>query len=172
MHSSCYFDDQIVSLQPTLNALSSAALYGKGIFTTIAIHNGKPVLWEKHWTRLDDNAARLKIDLAGLTEQSTLSALTHVVEANNVEDGRTRITIFDRSSSSIWPFPSKGGPSLLITSSENRPRPKQLRLTFSPYPINSSSPLSGIKSWRSAASTRSIRNFWTPPLRRRLHTPM
>jgi branched-subunit amino acid aminotransferase/4-amino-4-deoxychorismate lyase len=31
---------------------SNAFLYGKGVFTTVAIFGGKPFLWEKHWRRL------------------------------------------------------------------------------------------------------------------------
>ena len=46
-----------------MNERSAFLLYGKGIFTTIAISQGKPLLWEKHWRRLMDNASKLAIDL-------------------------------------------------------------------------------------------------------------
>ena len=32
--------------------VSSAMLYGRGVFTTVAIYNGKPFLWPEHWQRL------------------------------------------------------------------------------------------------------------------------
>ena len=36
-------------------------LYGSGVFTTIRIINGEPWLWEKHWRRLMNDAAKIGI---------------------------------------------------------------------------------------------------------------
>ena len=39
MHKACYFDGEIRNPAVEIDAVSSAALYGKGIFTTIAIYD-------------------------------------------------------------------------------------------------------------------------------------
>lgn len=141
------FNSKIISAgRAEIPAASFAGLYGKGIFTTIAICDGQPFLWEKHLRRLANNAAKIGLDLSGHTEDSTRNALNEIIEKNGLADGRARITFFDESASSIWPFKSDRKTSLLITIGEFRPVPDNLRLTASPYVINSSSPLAGVKS--------------------------
>ncbi|MGQ0540273.1 MAG: aminotransferase class IV [Blastocatellia bacterium] len=129
-----------------VSPISASALYGKGIFTTIAIYNGKPFLWEKHWRRLSGSAAKIGIDVSEYGEQRVASALADLIEKNGLNNGRARITFFDESPGSIWGFDSGQKTSLLITTADFRPLPEHFKLTISPYRINTSSPLAGIKS--------------------------
>ena len=125
---------------------SSALLYGKGVFTTIAIRDGIPFLWEKHWRRLIENARKLEITVGGFSEDFVKSSLAGLIVENEKTDGRARITFLDTSSSNIWPTETTSKTSLLIMTGELRPVPENFRLTVSPYPINSLSPLAGVKS--------------------------
>src|SRR5258708_36002378 len=119
MHTLTFLDCRIVSsADASILALSSASLYGQGVFTTIAIYSGKAFLWDKHWRRLESNADKLKIDLAEFSETITKAALTEIIKKNNFTDGRTRITFFDESPSAIWPFETDRTTSLLITTGE------------------------------------------------------
>jgi branched-subunit amino acid aminotransferase/4-amino-4-deoxychorismate lyase len=127
-------------------ALSSAALYGKGIFTTIAIYDGKPFLWEKHWRRLCNNAKEIGIDLSDCSEVVTLDALDELTAANKVDDGRARFTFFDESPSEIWPFDGEQKTSLLITTVERRAISSNFKIEVSLKRIHSSSKLHSIKS--------------------------
>lgn len=127
-------------------AASSTALFGRGIFTTIAICGGQPFLWDKHWRRLTHNAAKIGIDLSDHTENSTRKALSEIIEKNGVGDGRARITFFDERPSSIWPSESDKKTSLHIMTGDRRPVSGNFRLTISPYPVNSRSPLADVKS--------------------------
>ena len=71
MHKFISFNRQILPAeQDLISPISSAALYGKGIFTTLAIYNAKPFLWEKHWRRLLTHSAKLNIDLTNFDEES------------------------------------------------------------------------------------------------------
>lgn len=147
MHEYAFFNGQVLSVpSATIPAVSSAALYGKGIFTAIAIYDGEPFLWEKHWRRLTDNAAKIVIDLSEHSEETTRKALDELIEKNGVTNWRARITFFDESASSIWPFETKRKTSLLILTADLRPVPENFRLTVSPFPVNSQSPLAGVKS--------------------------
>jgi branched-chain amino acid aminotransferase len=147
MHELSWFNNSIARAgEISTPLMSSATLYGKGNFTTIAIYEDAPFLWDKHWRRLTENAARLGIDLSEYTEEKTRSALADLIEKNRVTNGRARITFFDESGGPIWSSSDAKKTSLLITTADFRPLPKHFRLTFSPYRINTTSPLAGAKS--------------------------
>ena len=147
MHKFISFNRQILPAeQDLISPTSSAALYGKGIFTTLAIYNAKPFLWEKHWRRLLTHSAKLNIDLTNFDEESVKSALSQIILQNRIETGRARVTFFDESSSAIWNFETKNKTTLLITTADRRETESEARLTVSPFPVNSKSPLANIKS--------------------------
>ena len=147
MHEFVSFNHQIISATNAfLSAVSSSALYGKGIFTTLAIYDGKPFLWEKHWQRLNANAKKLGIDLSEFSEETVIKSLSAIIEKNNVNRARARLTFFDESANSIWQIESKRHTSLLITTADLRPTLESLSLTVSPFRVNSTSPLAGVKS--------------------------
>ena len=147
MHEFICFNGKIKCAEDaSLAVVSTAALYGKGVFTTVAIRGGKPFLWEKHWHRLTKNAAKLRIDLSKIAEKSLRKSLFELLEKNECANGRARITVFDESASRIWNFSGENKQSFLITTADLRETQKDLRLSVSPYLINSTSPLAGIKS--------------------------
>jgi len=126
--------------------IANSTLYGKGIFTTIAIYNGEPFLWEKHWRRLNDSALRVRINLDEFPEDLINKSLTDELSKNKITNGRARITFFDETESAIWSDETKQRTSLSIITGAMRTVPENFRLTLSPYTINSRSPLADIKS--------------------------
>jgi branched-chain amino acid aminotransferase len=147
MHELSWFNNSIARAgEISVPLISSATLYGKGIFTTIAIYENAPFLWDKHWRRLTENAARLGIHLSEYTEEKTRNALADLIEKNRVTNGRARITFFDESSGPIWSSSNAKKTSLLITTADFRPVAEQFKLTVSPYRVNTTSPLAGVKS--------------------------
>jgi len=147
MHRLVSFDHKIIASDETsISALSSAALHGKGIFTTVSIYDGQAFLWKKHWRRLTANAEKLDLDISEFSETNIKRSLLEIIQANNCNEGRARITFFDESQSSIWPFETTRKTSLLITTGENRRHSDKIRVTVSPYTVNSRSPLASVKS--------------------------
>ena len=147
MHELVFFNRQILSASDAmLSAISSAAFYGKGVFTTIAIKNKEPFLWEKHWCRLNDNAGKIGVDLSEFSKEKVKNALAELIEKNETENARARITFFDEGASGIWKFESNRKTGLLMTTADARETPEVLRLTVSPFLVNSTSPLAGVKS--------------------------
>jgi branched-subunit amino acid aminotransferase/4-amino-4-deoxychorismate lyase len=142
----CFNQNFIRAEESAISAVSSAALYGKGIFTTVAIYDGKPFLWEKHWRRLIDNAAKLQIDFSAYSEETVKNSLLQIIEKNDFSDGRARITFFDETPSKIWNFETVKQTRFLITTADLREVKTDLRVCVSPYLVNSTSPLAGIKS--------------------------
>jgi branched-chain amino acid aminotransferase len=125
---------------------SSAFLFGKGVFSTIAIINGAPFLWQKHWRRLRVNAAKLEIDIAEYEEAEIFEALTLEIERQKLKNGRARVTFLDESEIEVWSSCNVKKTSLSIITAERRPVPPEFSLTFSPFHINTASPLVGMKS--------------------------
>ncbi|MDQ3713694.1 MAG: aminotransferase class IV [Acidobacteriota bacterium] len=147
MHNFVDLNHQIIPAETAfLSAISSATLYGRGIFTTIAIYNSKPFLWEKHWRRLTENSQKIGIYLSEFSEVTVENQLTEIIVKNNFTRGRARLTFFDESQTSIWQTNSKLKTNLLIQTRDFRKINEILRLTISPFRVNSTSPLIGIKS--------------------------
>ena len=136
----------VITDEPSINALSAASLYGKGVFTTMAVKEGKPFLWAKHWKRLTDHAAKLSIDVSKHPERSTHSALLDLVSASELTSGRARLTFLDESIGPIWQGPGKRGTLLLMIVAEVRSKIDHLNLGSSSLVLHSRSPLAGIKS--------------------------
>jgi branched-subunit amino acid aminotransferase/4-amino-4-deoxychorismate lyase len=128
---------------------SSAMLYGRGVFTTLSIQGGNPFLWPKHWQRLVEHAEKLSIDVTAMTERSVGEAVRKVIAVNQVEKGLARVILLVRGGNETWINKSPNGRKtdlLIMTSDPQKVRREGLTLAVSPYRINTSSPLLGIKS--------------------------
>jgi branched-subunit amino acid aminotransferase/4-amino-4-deoxychorismate lyase len=129
--------------------VSSAMLYGRGVFTTLAIYNGKSFLWSKHWQRLTTHANKLDIDHSGCTEKGVGDALQKLIGVNQVKDGRARVILLARSGRDLWKTKMPGGKKtdlLIMTGDPPKAPPNGYSLAVSPFRTNTFSPLTGIKS--------------------------
>jgi|SRR5688572_11749505 len=129
--------------------VSSAMLYGRGVFTTVAIYNGAPFLWSQHWRRLSEHAGRLGVDCSGCGEEDVGAALEKLISVNRVRDGRARVILLARSGRDFWKTKIPGGKKtdLLIMTGEAQKVPQAgMSLAVSPYRFNTFSPLAGIRS--------------------------
>jgi branched-subunit amino acid aminotransferase/4-amino-4-deoxychorismate lyase len=129
--------------------VSSAMLYGRGVFTTVAIYNGNPFLWPNHWRRLADHAGKLNIDCSETNERNVGDALSKLIAVNQVKDGRARVILLARSGRDIWKTKKADArkTDLLILTGEAQKVPTTgLSLAVSRYRINTFSPLVGIRS--------------------------
>jgi len=129
--------------------VSSAMLYGRGVFTTVAVHHSKPFLWSEHWERLTNHAERLKISCDECTRESVETALQKLIAVNQVAHGRARVILLARPSTHVWqakpPGPRKTD-LLILTADAQKVPSAGVSIAVSPYRFNSFSPLAGIKS--------------------------
>lgn len=128
----------------TIPAASGAALYGRSLFTTIALRHGRLFLWPKHRRRLSVHAKALGITLAESLLDSIGVEIERLVSANDRADGRVRVTLFDRAAE-LWQDEQRSGIDVLIMSAPTRVVSAPLRLTVSPFRIHTSSPVAGLK---------------------------
>lgn len=127
-------------------ANGAAALYGKGVFTTVAIRSKRPLFWEKHWRRLTGDAAKVGVDISAYGEERVRAELERTLASESVADGRARITFHDERSGDIWPAEAAENTSMSILAGRRRRLPAKFSLTTSPYRVNTYSPLAGVKS--------------------------
>lgn len=144
MHSNVYANGRIVEKSDAPLAACAGVLYGKGVFTTVRIDGGRPLLFEKHLRRLQANAR--VVGLASIEDAAIEAGLEAVIAANSVVSGRARITLLDASLSDIWGGSGESVTELHIITGELRSVPGEFRLGVSPFAVNSASPLAGIKS--------------------------
>lgn len=129
--------------------VSSAMLYGRGVFTTVAIYDGKPFLWSNHWKRIEEDAKKLSIETDGADESNVGEALNKLIAVNQVTNGRARVILLARSGRDVWKTRTAGGrkSDLLILTGEPQKIPAAgLSLAVSPYRHNTLSPIAGVKS--------------------------
>jgi branched-subunit amino acid aminotransferase/4-amino-4-deoxychorismate lyase len=130
--------------------ISSAMLYGRGVFTTLAIFNSQPFLWPRHWNRLASHAKKLDIDYTGCTEKNVGDALQKLIAVNQVQEGRARVILLARHGrQDLWKTKATGGKKtdlVIMTGDLQTVSPTGLSLAVSPYRVNTFSPLAGIKS--------------------------
>ena len=130
--------------------VSPASLYGRGVFTTIAIYDHHPFLWNEHWARLMEHAARVGVDTGELDEETVRSLLLQLIEANRVDDGLARLTLFAASEHGIWKIEGiddeRKTDLLIMTTDAQVVSEDGLALTVSPYRANPLSPLASVKS--------------------------
>jgi len=150
VHPVIYLNKSMVeATKARVAPVSSAMLYGRGVFTTLAIYNSQPFLWSKHWQRLATHATKLDIDHTGCTEKNVGEALQKLIAVNQVKEGRARVILLARHGRDIWKTkaPSAKKTDLLIMTGDTQKIPQTgLSLAVSPYRANTVSPLTGIKS--------------------------
>lgn len=129
--------------------VSSAMLYGRGVFTTLAIYDSKPFLWSNHWQRLSTHAEKLDIDLSGCTAKSVGEALQKLINVNQVKQGRARVIFLSRTGRESWRTKVAGAKRtdlLIMTGDVHKVPSGGMSLAVSPYRINTASPTVGVKS--------------------------
>lgn len=152
MHSRIILNNQLLyAARARVQAVAPATLYGRGVFTTLALHDGHPFLWHEHWARLMSHADRARVDRSSLDEEETRALLSKLIEANDVREGRARITLLScAGQDGFWNLSGRRDESrtelLIMTGDAHAPSDEGLALTVSPYRINTLSPLAGIKS--------------------------
>src|SRR5215204_4399315 len=150
MHPVIYLNKTMVeATKARVAPVSSAMLYGRGVFTTLAIYNSQPFLWSRHWQRLTAHAKKLDIDYTGCTEKGVGDAVRKLIAFNQVKEGRARVIMLARSGRDIWRTRQAGTKKtdlLIMTGDSQKISQNGMSLAVSPYRVNTLSALSGIKS--------------------------
>ena len=97
---------------PVLSVGQAGLLSGWGVFTTMRVADGVLFAFERHWARIQRDAAAFHIPIPGDGEQ-VQRELLELVEANQAYNATLRLAIV-RNGPGMWADPSVGRPSDLI----------------------------------------------------------
>ncbi len=134
--------------QVRLSPGQAGLLSGWGLFTTIRIAEGIPFAFERHWKRLERDAARTHCPFL-FEEEIVRGQLSEVLCANEVREGCARIYVV-YNQVGFW-HSDEGLPrvDLLIYSSDLPSYREPIRLGLHEHGRHAASPLAGVKvtSW-------------------------
>jgi len=80
------------SEKPLISLADPALLYGYGLFETILVYDGRPILWEEHIARMIKSAKEFQIDIP-FNPNSLLQGLDDLIQLNGIKHGSIRITV-------------------------------------------------------------------------------
>src|SRR3954451_17446447 len=136
MHPVIYLNKTMVeATKARVAPVSSAMLYGRGVFTTIAIYNSQPFLWSRHWQRLTTHAKRLDIDFTGCNEKNVGDAMQKLNSVNRANQGPSRVSMLPPDGRDAWKTKVPGAKKtdlLIMTGDPQKPSPAGLSLAVSP----------------------------------------
>ncbi len=121
---------------------------GWGLFTTVRIVRGEAFAYERHWRRLEKDAALTRLPLTH-TGAKVRVMLQDVIRSNQVKDGCARIYLVWNTVGGWRSDEKMPDLDLVITTADLPHYPDTVRLTVREHGRHAASPLSGVKtiSW-------------------------
>ena len=132
------------SLSPSQIGLLS----GWGVFTTLRVSDGVLFAWERHWARIERDAAAFHVPLPGNPER-VRRKLLELVEANGAQNCTLRLAIV-RNGGGMWANPKPDRPSDVIAlTADSKDWGEGVKLAYQANARHASSPFAGTKilSW-------------------------
>lgn len=136
-----WFNGEILE-SATVDAANAGALLGWGIFTTIGVRGGRPILLERHYARLARDATQADIELPWSESQFT-AGIQDLIRTNGVQHGLARATLTKRGDGR-WNA-ADGADLLLLTHESPSPSTEPARLWLTPCRAPSMGTLAGVK---------------------------
>jgi branched-chain amino acid aminotransferase len=146
IHPNVFHNESLLPMEKVrLSPGQAGLLCGWGIFTTVRISRGEAFAYERHWRRLEKDAAITHIPMP-YTAAKVRVHLHEVIRANKVTDGCARIYLV-YNSVGFWQGDEKQPQvDLIIYSAPLPERREVVRLALREHGRHSASPLSGVKS--------------------------
>ena len=114
----CYNGDIKLANEPIIKADNRSFNYGDGVFETIRCLSSKPFFFDKHYNRLIDSLAILKISLPSeYTEEYFRHQIERLLQKNRIYKGaRVRLTVFRNSGGLYTPIDKMGSYIITVSS--------------------------------------------------------
>jgi branched-chain amino acid aminotransferase len=146
IHSNVFHNDSLLPIEKVRLSPGQAGLIcGWGIFTTLRISRGEAFAYERHWRRLEKDAAITRLPLS-YTAAKVRVHLHEVIRANKVTEGCARIYLV-YNTAGFWQSNEKLPPVDLIIYTAGLPEHRGVvRLSVREQGRHAASPMSGVKS--------------------------
>lgn len=149
IHPQVFHNDAVQPIEKVRWSPGQAGLIcGWGLFTTVRIARGEAFAYERHWRRLEKDAALTRLPLA-YSGAKVRVQLQEVIRANKVQEGCARIYLV-WNTVGFWKSEEKmADVDLVITTADLPKYPDSVRLGVREHGRHASSPLAGVKtiSW-------------------------
>ncbi len=141
-----FHNDQLQSVHNVRWSPGQAGLIcGWGLFTTVRIVRGEAFAYERHWRRLEKDAAITHLPLT-YSGAKVRVHLQEVIRANKVVEGCARIYLV-WNSVGYWKSDEKlPDVDLVITTADLPPHPESVRLSVREHGRHAAAPLTGVKT--------------------------
>lgn len=139
--------------QARLSPGQAGLLNGWGLFTTLRIFEGQAFAFERHWKRLEKDAARVHLPLP-FGAEAVRAQLAELLRANQASEGAARIYLVSNTAS-FWrsdePLPEV---DLILYTAPLPAYREPARLALREHGRHAGSPLAGVKT------TSWLNNVW------------
>ncbi|MEN3942112.1 aminotransferase class IV [Prosthecobacter sp. SYSU 5D2] len=145
------------SLQPAhearLSPLDHGLLVGDGVFETLVARAGRPFAAHEHYLRLVRSCETTGLHC--ISEDTFNTSIQAVMQANQLQDARVRITL----TSGDGPLGSDRGPgqgTVLVVATPLKPWPPTENVYLAPWTRNSRGAMAGVKSVSYGENVRAL----------------
>lgn len=146
IHRNVFHNDTLLPIEKVRLSPGQAGLIcGWGIFTTIRIARGEAFAFERHWRRLEKDAALTRMPML-YSPEKVRAHLHEVIRANHVTEGCARIYLV-YNKVGFWQSDEPQPQVDLVIYSAALPHFREpLRLGLRPHGRHAAAPLAGVKS--------------------------
>ena len=149
IHRKIFHNDSLLPIEKVRLSPGQAGLIcGWGIFTTVRISRGEAFAYERHWRRLEKDAAITRLPMS-YTAAKVRVHLHELIRANNVTEGAARIYLV-YNTAGFWQSDEPHPPVDLIITTAGLPEYREpVRLALREHGRHAAAPLAGVKtiSW-------------------------
>lgn len=149
IHRFVFHNDEVKPVEKTRWSPGQAGLIcGWGLFTTVRIVRGEAFAYERHWRRLEKDAALIRLPMT-YTGVRVRVQLQELIRTNKVKDGCARIYLVWNTVGSWKSEEKMPEVDLVITTADLPHYPEMVRLALREHGRHAASPLAGVKtiSW-------------------------
>jgi branched-chain amino acid aminotransferase len=146
IHRNIFHNDSLLPVEKVRLSPGQAGLIcGWGLFTTLRISGGEAFAYERHWRRLEKDAAIIRLPMP-YTSAKVRVHLQEVIRANKVTEGCARIyLVFNHAG--FWQSDERQPQvDLIVYTADLPPYQEPALLTIREHGRHAASPLSGVKS--------------------------
>jgi branched-chain amino acid aminotransferase len=152
--SALWLDGQLVSGDEAgVSPFDHGLLVGDGVFETLRVYDGVPFAWTRHHQRLVRSAGGLGLTAPG--SQELRAAVDDVLAANDVTEGRVRLTITG-GPSPLGSERGDGPPTVIVMSAPATPWPATVDVVIVPWSRNERGAVAGLKTTSYAENVRAL----------------
>ena len=149
IHSNIFHNESLLPIEKVRLSPGQAGLIcGWGIFTTLRISRGEAFAYERHWHRLEKDAAIIRMPIP-YTAAKVRVHLHEVIRANKVPEGAARIYLVYNQVGNWQSDEAQPPVDLIIYTADLPEYHEPVRLALREHGRHAASPLAGVKtiSW-------------------------